>query len=145
MPIVGVETSGSACFYHSVQCSRNAANEADLPKGARSIQTVVRNPFEGFETASKPKESGGLGTQPHVNGSSESTVAVVHLAGIESRASSLGASSPSPDAVAMALRREGPVKCVTISDQRAMRSALEFVGEFSFQKSTLPRPLPVLH
>ncbi|PVG03949.1 tryptophan synthase beta subunit-like PLP-dependent enzyme [Serendipita vermifera] len=129
VPIVGVETSGSACFYHSAQCSRNAANEANLPKGARSTPTIVRNPFEGFATPNGLKQNGLGDSQPHVNGSKDSTVAVVHLAGIESRASSLGASSPSPDAVAMALRREGPVRCVTISDQRAMRSALEFVDD----------------
>ena len=55
-------------------------------------------------------------------------VSLVQLAGITSRASSLGTSSPSLGAVTMALKRKGPVRCIAISDERAMAAALQFTG-----------------
>lgn len=55
------------------------------------------------------------------------TLAFFHR--FSSRASgSLGASSPSPGVVKMALERKGGVKCVTIPDELAMQAAMDFAG-----------------
>ena len=59
------------------------------------------------------------------------TARVAHLASLSSRATSLGASSPSPSVVAMALHRKGGVRCVSVSDERAMEAALRFTGTLS--------------
>lgn len=56
------------------------------------------------------------------------TVKVAHLASLSSRATSLGASSPAPSVVPMALHRKGAVRCMTVSDERAMEAALRFAG-----------------
>jgi L-serine/L-threonine ammonia-lyase len=45
-----------------------------------------------------------------------------------SKATSLGASSPAAGVVKMALDRPGPVRCVTIPDEYAMETSLEFLG-----------------
>lgn len=56
------------------------------------------------------------------------TVRVAHLAALSSRATSLGASAPSAGVVPMALQRKGGVRCVSVSDERAMEAALRFAG-----------------
>lgn len=58
----------------------------------------------------------------------EHGVAIAHLNKIESRASSLGASSPAAGVVKMALEREGRVACVTVPDALSMQSTFLFVG-----------------
>jgi L-serine/L-threonine ammonia-lyase len=45
-----------------------------------------------------------------------------------SRATSLGASSPSAGVVKMALEREGGIKCVCVPDELAMQTANSFAG-----------------
>ncbi|KIM27858.1 hypothetical protein M408DRAFT_31486, partial [Serendipita vermifera MAFF 305830] len=103
VPVVGIETSGSACFYHSMQSNRQSAEIAAslLPEGA-TTSLVKAEP-----------------------------ISIVHLAAITSRATSLGASTPSIGAVAIALKRKGSVHCVTISDERAMSASLQFAGDHS--------------
>jgi len=58
----------------------------------------------------------------------EHGVAIAHLNKIESRASSLGASSPAAGVVKMALEREGRVACVTVPDALSMQSTFLFAG-----------------
>ena len=117
MPIVGLETSGSACFYHSMQSNRQQSDPlvSRLPEGATTSQIEMGDPFSGLVGDVQSDTASGV-------------ISLVHLTGITSRASSLGASSPSPGAVAMAIRRKGPVHCVTVSDERAMSACLKFAG-----------------
>jgi L-serine/L-threonine ammonia-lyase len=55
-------------------------------------------------------------------------VNIVQLPAITSVASSLGASSPSPGAVKMAIERKGKVHCVLVPDALSMQTALTFAG-----------------
>lgn len=126
VPIVGVETTGSACFYHSMQANR-ARGTSRLPPGATVQNVDVPNPWSA-SSFSSVMDSGSVHTEP----TEKKSVNFVHLAKIDSRASSLGASSPSPGVVAMALERKGAVRTVTISDERCMSAALQFTGTSSF-------------
>ncbi|KDQ14479.1 hypothetical protein BOTBODRAFT_32610 [Botryobasidium botryosum FD-172 SS1] len=97
VPVIAMETHGTACFRHSV-----LLNEDDtyvLPEGV--VESV--DPTHGVKLATLPS--------------------------ITSRASSLGAISPSAGVVKIALERSGPVKCVSIADEVAMRAAAEFADE----------------
>lgn len=118
VPIVGVETIGTACFLHSMQSNRQACASAALalPEGATMTRVEVPDPLFGLTTNTR--------VQAPVE-----RVSLVRLGAIRSLASSLGASSPSPSAVSMALRRKGPVHCVAISDERAMSAALRFTDD----------------
>lgn len=62
----------------------------------------------------------------------EHGVAIAHLNKIESRASSLGASSPAAGVVKMALEREGRVACVTVPDALSMQSTFLFAEDHKF-------------
>ena len=86
-----------------------------LPEGATSSLIEVVDPALDFNR------------DPHSRVKTD-RVSLVHLAGITSRASSLGTSSPCLGAVSMALKRKGPVRCIAISDERAMAAALQFTG-----------------
>lgn len=100
---MAVETHGSNCFYQSL-----SLNKGD------SVGTVQsRPPCEGTEA------------EYH----SELDVAVARLSKLTSRATSLGASSPSPSVVKMALEREGGVKSLCVSGEMAMQTATSFAGE----------------
>lgn len=56
-------------------------------------------------------------------------VKLAHLEHITSRASSLGASSPAPAVVSLALERAGGIRCVGIPDGLAMQTAVRFAGK----------------
>ncbi len=104
VPLVAVETHGSNCFYQSL-----SLNEGPFPGSVSS-----RAPPEG--TATEHCE--------------EHNVTLAHLSKLNSRASSLGASSPSGAIVRNALDRSGGVKSICISDELAMHSTLSFAGEY---------------
>lgn len=61
----------------------------------------------------------------------EYQVAVPYMSELTSRAASLGATSPAPGVVHMALNHVGGVKCVCIPDELAMFAAQGFAGERS--------------
>lgn len=61
----------------------------------------------------------------------EYQVAVPYMQALTSRAASLGATSPAPGVVRMALNHTGGVKCVCIPDELAMFAARGFAGEHS--------------
>jgi L-serine/L-threonine ammonia-lyase len=119
VPIYGIEPLGAACFYHSMQINRQDPDNLalSLPEGATSSHVEVTDP---------PLDL----TREAPSNVKSNRVSLVHLAGITSRASSLGTSSPSPGAVSMALQRKGPVRCIAISDERAMGAALKFAGTY---------------
>ena len=102
VPLVTVETHGSNCFYQSL--------------------SMNDGPFVG-DVASRAIPNGTTAEHNTQHG-----VTVAHLASLTSKATSLGASSPSAAVVKMALEREGGTACVTISDEMAMESALSFAG-----------------
>ena len=97
MPVVALETHGSACFYHSV-----AANRAPTDDGPTGV-TLRTDSTHG--------------------------VRVAHIAELNSKATSLGASEPSAGVVRAALDRAGGVKCVTVPDEVTMQLAVAFAGE----------------
>jgi L-serine/L-threonine ammonia-lyase len=101
VPIVALETNGSNCFYHSISINpgRFNASAKILPIGAEAFYDTQHD------------------------------VAVAQLNHLASRASgSLGASSPAPAVVKMALERKGHVKCVTVPDELSMQTLLRFAG-----------------
>ncbi|KLO10569.1 tryptophan synthase beta subunit-like PLP-dependent enzyme [Schizopora paradoxa] len=102
IPLVILETHGSACFYHSMAMNNREAWTYETPKGIS----------EGED------EKHG--------------VAIAHLSKIESLASSLGASSPSAGVVKMALEREGRSVCVTVPDELSMQSTRLFAEDHKF-------------
>lgn len=55
-------------------------------------------------------------------------VIVAHVKNLTSHATSLGASSPAPTVVKMAIERKGGVKCVSVPDEMAMYAADSFAG-----------------
>jgi len=117
VPIIGVETHGSACFYHSVQATRG--NESQLPPGAAVKEVTVSDALRAYSVKRSTRQDEAI---------EDRTVRVAHLASLSSRATSLGASSPSASVVQMAVDRKGGVRCITVSDERAMEAALRFTG-----------------
>ncbi|KIJ69508.1 hypothetical protein HYDPIDRAFT_79658 [Hydnomerulius pinastri MD-312] len=107
VPIVALETHGSNCFYHA-----NALNTRGFTSKTPSIPTSA--PPDAPYTA-------------EVN--EEYKVAVPYMRALTSRAASLGATSPAPGVVRMALDHAGGVRCVCISDELAMFAAQEFADE----------------
>ncbi|KAI0807249.1 tryptophan synthase beta subunit-like PLP-dependent enzyme [Fomes fomentarius] len=100
VPLVTVETHGSNCFYQSL-----ALNDG---------------PFSGD---GHPPE----GTR--VEFCEEHNVTIAHLEKLTSRATSLGASSPSAGVVRLALERSGGIKSVCIPDELAMQASLHFAED----------------
>lgn len=100
VPIVVLETHGSNCLTHSISLNRGAN------KNIQELQAEVV--VELYDP--------------------EYDVRYAHLKQLTSRASSLGASSPAPGVVRMALDRAGGVKCVNVSDELSMMAALRFAG-----------------
>lgn len=98
MPIVAMETLGSNCFYSSMALNSNW-------KGGKGI----------------PEDTDVTFDEDH-------NVKVANLKQISSRASSLGACSPAPGVVGMALRRKGEVKCVCVPDAMSMGASVSFAG-----------------
>ncbi|KAM5539099.1 hypothetical protein V8D89_007322 [Ganoderma adspersum] len=103
VPLVTVETHGSSCFYQSLF----------LNEGPFSDNVLSRLPSEGTSAEY---------CQEH-------NVTLARLAKLNSRATSLGATSPSGAVVKKALDRSGGVKSICIPDELAMQTALSFAGE----------------
>ncbi|KAI9064197.1 tryptophan synthase beta subunit-like PLP-dependent enzyme [Trametes sanguinea] len=99
VPLVTVETHGSNCFYQSL--------------------SLNDGPFAGEVSSRRVPE----GTTPER--CNEHNVTVAHLANLTSKATSLGASSPSAAAVRKALKRKGGIRSVCISDEMAMQAVLK--------------------
>lgn len=95
-----METQGSNCFYESLSLNPGPFPSSPLP------------PKEGIEVIHDTK----------------CDVAIARLPTITSKASSLGASWPSPGVVKMALERAGPIKSVCVSDEMAMQTLQRFAG-----------------
>ncbi|KAJ8455336.1 hypothetical protein ONZ51_g12504 [Trametes cubensis] len=103
VPLVTVETHGSNCFYQSL--------------------SLNDGPFAG-DVASRPVPEG---TRPEH--CTEHNVTVAHLATLKSKATSLGASSPSAAVVRKALNRKGGVRSICIPDEMAMQAVLNFAED----------------
>lgn len=95
-----METLGSNCFYQSL--SLNAGPFPSSPLAPKEGVEVVHDETYDVNFAKLPK--------------------------LNSRASSLGASWPSPGVVKMALSRKGGVKSVCVSDEMAMQTSVLFAG-----------------
>lgn len=100
VPFITMETLGSNCFYQSLALNAGSFPGAPLP------------PQEGAEVLHDEAYD----------------VKYARLPKLSSRASSLGASWPSPGVVKMALERKGGVKSVCVSDEMAMGVAVQFAG-----------------
>jgi L-serine/L-threonine ammonia-lyase len=99
VPVVAMETHGSNCFYHSVSVNVGQFNSAKvLPQDVETWHD------EGYN------------------------VSLARVKKLKSRASSLGASSPAPAVVKMALEREGGIKCVCVPDELTMQTNISFAG-----------------
>ena len=99
---MGVETHGSNCFYQSL--------------------SLNDGPFIGtVESRMVPVGTIAKYDQEH-------DVTVAHIAKLTSRISSLGATSPAPAVVKMALQRIGGVKSVCVSDEHTMQACLSLAG-----------------
>lgn len=104
VPIIALETQGANCFYESM-----SANNTSAPNDLNAATHVAAKTI-AFNDAHN--------------------VHVAHLASITSRAKCLGATSPSPAVVRMALDRKGPIQSVCVSDQMSMTAAVKFAGEY---------------
>ncbi|KIJ24775.1 hypothetical protein M422DRAFT_39016 [Sphaerobolus stellatus SS14] len=102
VPIVALETIGADCFYHSMQANRTPLLSDSPAPPFREGMTTFHDEGNGVE--------------------------IVRLPSIDSVASSLGAASPAPGVVKMALQREGDVSCVLVPDGLSMQTALSFAG-----------------
>lgn len=100
--IVALETIGADCFYHSVHANR------------QPLLSDVKSP---------PFPTGATKFYDETNG-----VHLTQLPAITSVASSLGALSPSPGAVKMAVQRKDNLLCVLVPDILSMQTALMFAG-----------------
>ncbi|KAI0078163.1 tryptophan synthase beta subunit-like PLP-dependent enzyme [Panus rudis PR-1116 ss-1] len=99
--VIGWETTGSNCFYESV-----ALNPGPFDKSSHVTSDNV--------------------TAIH---DEKSNVKIAKLAKLTSKAASLGATSPAPEVVKMALERKGGIKCICGPDELAMQTALLFADE----------------
>ena len=100
---MGVETHRSNCFYQSL-----SLNDGPF------IGTVESRTIPEGTTAKYDQEN---------------DVTVAHIAKLTSRISSLGATSPAPAVVKMALQREGGIKTASIPDELSMETLLSFASE----------------
>jgi len=64
----------------------------------------------------------------HIDVDEMNKVKVAHISRLTSRASSLGATSPSAGVVKLALDRQGGMTCVTVSDEMSMDASVSFAG-----------------
>lgn len=107
VPVVALETHGSNCFYHA-----GSLNTQGFSSKIPSLPTNI--PPEAPYT---------------VQINEEYQVAVPYMHALTSRAASLGATSPAPGVVRMALNHAGGVKRLCIPDELAMFAARGFAGE----------------
>ncbi|KAF8841174.1 tryptophan synthase beta subunit-like PLP-dependent enzyme [Paxillus ammoniavirescens] len=110
VPIVALETHGSNCFYHA-----NSLNTCAFSSRTQSLPVKIAP--DAPYTAEMNEEH---------------EVAIPYMHTLTSRATSLGATSPAPAVVRMALNHAGGVKCVCIPDELAMFAAREFGDEHKF-------------
>lgn len=95
-----METKGSNCFYQSLLANSEATPDAQ----AMGNEAVVK--------------------ADAVNG-----VTVAHLSKLTSRATCLGATSPSAGVVELAKARAGGVRTVCVSDEESMQAGLDYLSE----------------
>ena len=101
VPLLAMETQLSNCFYQSF-----------LANGGKP-----------------PPDPEATGNKAIFRTDDEHKVTLAQLTEITSRASCLGASSPSAGVLKAALERTGPLSCVCVSDEQSMGAAVEFHGE----------------
>ncbi|EIN07806.1 tryptophan synthase beta subunit-like PLP-dependent enzyme [Punctularia strigosozonata HHB-11173 SS5] len=100
IPVVAVETHGSNCFEESLRLNRDETFE---PSKSPNIDRVVLDEHH--------------------------RVKVAHLKQLTSKATSLGASSPSAGVVKLALQHPGGVASLTVSDEMAMWASERFAED----------------
>lgn len=99
--VVAAETAGSNCFYQTMELNRTTINGT-----TRSAAPNVQQTWD-----------------------EEHGVRLAVLSRLMSRASSLGGSSPAPGVVRMVLDRQGSTRCLCITDEQAMATALQFTDD----------------
>ncbi|KAG1802512.1 tryptophan synthase beta subunit-like PLP-dependent enzyme [Suillus subaureus] len=105
VPVVALETIGSNCFYNAIAINtRNFTSKVPIVPSAE-VEDSAPYTVEIVE---------------------EHNIAIPHMKSLKSRAASLGASSPAPGVVRMALDRAGGIKCACVPDEMAMRTARLF-------------------
>lgn len=105
VPIVALETTGSNCFYNAIAINtRNFTSKVPIMP---STEVEDSSPYT-------------------VKIVEELHVAIPYMKALKSRAASLGASSPAPGVVRMAVDRAGGIKCACIPDEMAMHTARLF-------------------
>ena len=110
VPVVALETIGSNSFHHTMVLNKYPTSNFPIPAVNKSENIHDEH----------------------------SDVHLVAFHAFDSKASgSLGASTPAPGVVSMALHRSGPLTNVSIPDSLAMQTALNFASEFPHpQRST---------
>lgn len=105
VPVVALETIGSNCFYNAIAINtRNFTSKVPIVPSTE-VEDSAPYTVEIVE---------------------EHNIAIPHMKSLKSRAASLGASSPAPGVVRMALDRAGGIKCACVPDEMAMRTARLF-------------------
>ncbi|KAG1842691.1 tryptophan synthase beta subunit-like PLP-dependent enzyme [Suillus tomentosus] len=105
VPVVALETTGSNCFYNAIAINtRNFTSKVPI---VPSIEVEDNSPYT-------------------VEIVEEYNIAIPHMKVLKSRAASLGATSPAPGVVRMAVDRLGGIKCACIPDEMAMHTARLF-------------------
>ena len=104
VPIVVIEPLGSNCFYSSMALNSawKEIYELEDIKGVATDMDIVKK---------------GRGLR------------IAHLRKLETRATSLGATSPAPKVVDKAIVRIGEVICVCVPDEMIMSAAISFAGK----------------
>lgn len=105
VPVVALETTGSNCFYNAIAINtRNFTSKVPVVPSAE-VEDSSPYTIEIVE---------------------EHNIAIPHMKALKSRAASLGASSPAPGVVRIALDRAGGIKCACVPDEMAMHTARLF-------------------
>lgn len=105
VPVVALETTGSNCFYNAIAI--NTRNFTSKVPVVPSVEVEDSTPYT-------------------VEIVEEHNIAIPHMKALKSRAASLGASSPAPGVVRIALDRAGGIKCACVPDEMAMHTARLF-------------------
>lgn len=105
VPVVALETTGSNCFYNAIAI--NTQNFTSKVPIVPSTEVEDSSPYT-------------------VEIVEEHNIAIPHMKALKSRATSLGATSPAPGVVRMAVDRAGGIKCACIPDEMAMHTARLF-------------------
>ena len=108
--LVAVETTGSNCLYQSL-----SLNDGPFPGSVDSRPAREGTQAEYFE---------------------DIDVTVAHVTKLTSKATSLGATSPSAPVVKMALQRSGSIKSLCVPDEMTMQAAALFAGKWGAPLNT---------